>query len=36
MGWIDVDIISQARDKYAGLAKSSGNLNKVESFNGKE
>ena len=34
--WIDVDIILQAQDKHAGLAKSSGNLNKVESFNGKE
>ena len=34
--WIVVGIILQVQDKDAGLAKSSGNLNTVESFNGKE
>ena len=34
--WIVVGIILQVKDKDSGLAKSSGNLNTVESFNGKE
>jgi len=34
--WIVVGIILHVQDKDAGLAKSNGNLNTVESFNGKE
>ena len=34
--WIVSGIILQVKDKDSGLAKRSGNLNTVESFNGKE